>query len=181
MRFVVVNGPPGSGKSTLATRLAMELDWPLIAKDDIKEALGDALDVGGQEWTQRLSAASFEVMWAVAARAPHAVLEGNFYPSAATRLRALDGRSSRSSADVRYRCAGIGSSDGFATTTATGSTHRTCHRWSSSNSSPSRSESALSSRSAPRVTLMSRGSSNGSTRAGERCGSGRSQALARFS
>ncbi len=90
MRFVVVNGPPGSGKSTLATRLAMELDWPLIAKDDIKEALGDALDVGGQEWTQRLSAASFEVMWAVAARAPHAVLEGNFYPSAATRLRALD-------------------------------------------------------------------------------------------
>ena len=90
MLFVVVNGPPGSGKSTLATRLAMELDWPLIAKDDIKEALGDALDVGGQEWTQRLSAASFEVMWAVAARAPHAVLEGNFYPSAATRLRALD-------------------------------------------------------------------------------------------
>ena len=72
MLFVVVNGPPGSGKSTLATRLAIELDWPLIAKDDIKEALGDAL------------------MWAVAARAPHAVLEGNFYPSAATRLRALD-------------------------------------------------------------------------------------------
>lgn len=90
MLFVVVNGPPGSGKSTLATRLAIELDWPLIAKDDIKEALGDALDVGGQEWTQRLSAASFEVMWAVAARASHAVLEGNFYPSAATRLRALD-------------------------------------------------------------------------------------------
>jgi len=90
MRFVVVNGPPGAGKSTLASRLAIDLGWPLIAKDDIKEALGDALDVGGQEWTQRLSAASFEVMWAVAARAPHAVLEGNFYPSAATRLRALD-------------------------------------------------------------------------------------------
>ena len=90
MRFVVVNGPPGSGKSTLAARLAIELGWPLIAKDDIKEALGDALDVGGQEWTQRLSAASFEVMWAVAARAPHAVLEGNFYPSFAARLRSLD-------------------------------------------------------------------------------------------
>jgi glucokinase len=90
MRFVVVNGPPGSGKSTLATQLAIELDWPLIAKDDIKEALGDALDLGGQEWTQRLSAASFEVMWAVAGRAPHAVIEGNFYPSAAMRLRALD-------------------------------------------------------------------------------------------
>jgi adenylylsulfate kinase-like enzyme len=90
MRFVVVNGPPGSGKSTLASQLAIELDWPLIAKDDIKEALGDALDVGGQDWTQRLSAASFEVMWAVAARVPRAVLEGNFSPSAATRLEALD-------------------------------------------------------------------------------------------
>jgi adenylate kinase family enzyme len=90
MRFVVVNGPPGSGKSTLASLLAVELDWPLIAKDDIKEALGDALDVGGQEWTQRLSAASFEVMWAVAARSPQAVLDGNFYPSPAKRLHALD-------------------------------------------------------------------------------------------
>src|SRR4051812_7508756 len=90
MRFVVVNGPPGSGKSTLASRLASELEWTLIAKDDIKEALGDALDVGGQKWTKRLSAASFEVMWAVATRAPHAILEGNFSPSAGTRLRALD-------------------------------------------------------------------------------------------
>ena len=100
MRFVVVNGPPGSGKSTLASRLASELAWPLIAKDDIKEALGDALDVGGQKWTQRLSTASFEVMWAVAARAPHAVLEGNFAPSASTRLRALDA----SPAEVFCRC-----------------------------------------------------------------------------
>jgi predicted kinase len=90
MRFVVVNGPPGSGKSTLASVLANALEWPLIAKDDIKEALGEALDVGGQEWTQRLSGASFDVLWAVAARAPHAVLEGNFYPTAAARVRALD-------------------------------------------------------------------------------------------
>ena len=100
MRFVVVNGPPGSGKSTLASQLASELDWPLIAKDDIKEALGDALNVGGQDWTQRLSAASFEVMWTVAARAPHALLEGNFYAGAATRLRSLDPRP----AEVFCRC-----------------------------------------------------------------------------
>lgn len=72
----------------------------MIAKDDIKEALGDALDVGGQAWTQRLSAASFDVMWAVAARTPHAVLEGNFYDSAASRLRALDG----APAEVFCRC-----------------------------------------------------------------------------
>jgi predicted kinase len=176
MLFVVVNGPPGSGKSTLATRLAMELDWPLIAKDDIKEALGDALDVGGQEWTQRLSAASFEVMWAVAARAPHAVLEGNFYPSAATRLRALD----QAVLEVFCRCPLQVCRDRFERRLRDDNRHRvhprTFHRWSSSNSSPSRSESVLSSRSAPRVTLMSRESSNGSTRAAERCGSGRSQA-----
>lgn len=90
MRFVVVTGPPGSGKSTLALRLAKRLDWPLIGKDDIKEAFGDGLDVGGQDWTERLSAASFEVRWAVAARCPRAVLEGNFYPGAAARLRSLD-------------------------------------------------------------------------------------------
>jgi adenylylsulfate kinase-like enzyme len=41
--FVIVAGPPGSGKSTLAMSLAPELGLPLIAKDEIKEALMDVL------------------------------------------------------------------------------------------------------------------------------------------
>lgn len=41
--FVLVAGWPGSGKSTLAAALATRLDLPLLAKDEIKEALMDAL------------------------------------------------------------------------------------------------------------------------------------------
>ena len=41
--FVLVAGWPASGKSTLATGLAAELGLPLLAKDEIKEALMDGL------------------------------------------------------------------------------------------------------------------------------------------
>ena len=41
--FVLVAGWPGSGKSTLAAALAAELGLPLLAKDEIKEALMDGL------------------------------------------------------------------------------------------------------------------------------------------
>lgn len=41
--FVLVGGWPGSGKSTLAVALAAELGLPLLAKDEVKEALVDAL------------------------------------------------------------------------------------------------------------------------------------------
>lgn len=90
VRFVVVNGPPGSGKSTLAAPLAVELGIPLLAKDIIKEALGESLPLSGAEWSGPLSVASFEVMWALAEYCPHAVLEGNFYPAAVERLQELD-------------------------------------------------------------------------------------------
>ena len=41
--FVLVAGWPGSGKSTLAAALAAELGLPLLAKDEIKEALMEGL------------------------------------------------------------------------------------------------------------------------------------------
>ena len=41
--FVLIGGIPGSGKSTLAIALAAELELPLLAKDEIKEALMDAV------------------------------------------------------------------------------------------------------------------------------------------
>jgi len=41
--FVLVAGWPGSGKSTLAGALAPRMGLPLLAKDEIKEALMDAL------------------------------------------------------------------------------------------------------------------------------------------
>jgi predicted kinase len=79
--FVLVAGPPGSGKSTLAAPLAGELGLPLIAKDDIKEAL---MEVLGRPTTvpqsQRLGRAAVMAMLAVAEASRSGVLDSTFYP-----------------------------------------------------------------------------------------------------
>lgn len=76
--LVLVTGPPGAGKSTLARPVAAELELPLIAKDVIKEALAVALPPADVAESQRLGAAAYEVMFALAREAPSAVLEANF-------------------------------------------------------------------------------------------------------
>ena len=81
--LVVVSGAPGSGKTTLAGRISEELRLPLLAKDRIKEALGDALgmppDVSGSE---RLGRAAYAAMFALAAETLVAgqgvIVESNF-------------------------------------------------------------------------------------------------------
>jgi len=80
----VVSGPPASGKTTLARRLAGDLGWPLLAKDDFKESLFDALGTGDAAWSRRLSEAAVAAQLA-AARAlvlagQAVVVEGNFRP-----------------------------------------------------------------------------------------------------
>jgi predicted kinase len=81
-RVVLVSGAPGAGKSALAGPLAAELGFALLAKDRIKETLAEVLGDGSGElaWSTRLGAASMELMWALAAEAPAAVLEANFWP-----------------------------------------------------------------------------------------------------
>ena len=91
--FVLVAGWPGSGKSTLAAALAPRLGLPLLAKDEIKEALMDAL---GRPQTvaesQRLGQAAVLAMLRVARRCPGAVLDSTWFDYARPAARALPGR-----------------------------------------------------------------------------------------
>jgi predicted kinase len=94
-QIVIVSGPPASGKTTIAGPLAAELGFVLIAKDRIKETLHDALGLGADvdlAWSRRLGAAAMDLLWALAADAPAAVLEANFWAGDArheARVRAL--------------------------------------------------------------------------------------------
>jgi predicted kinase len=80
--LAIVTGAPGSGKTTVARALATELNLPLPAKDDIKEALYDALGAGDREWSRKLGSATYEVLFAVARRfldsGTSCILESNF-------------------------------------------------------------------------------------------------------
>lgn len=60
-----MSGPPGSGKTTLARPLAGELELPLIRKDAIKEALGDAIGAPDYEASRRLGAISLQLLRAL--------------------------------------------------------------------------------------------------------------------
>jgi predicted kinase len=89
--LIVVAGAPGAGKTTLARGLAERLEVPLLAKDDVKEALFDSLGTGDRDWSRRLGAATYEVLFVVAGRLLEAgvsfVLESNF--TSAEPFRAL--------------------------------------------------------------------------------------------
>lgn len=65
--LVIVSGAPGSGKTTLARRLALDLRVPILSKDDLKEALADAIgappDVPA---SMRLGAGAYAMLYFVA-------------------------------------------------------------------------------------------------------------------
>src|SRR5215831_7472816 len=91
--FVLIGGIPGSGKSTLAVALAAELELPMLAKDEIKEALMDAV---GEPPTvaesQRLGRAAVLAMLRVARRYPGAVLDSTWYRYTEPLVRQLPGQ-----------------------------------------------------------------------------------------
>ncbi len=82
-KVVLISGAPGVGKTTLAGPLAVALNFTLIARDDIKETLYEALDgrPNDLEFSRKVGAASWEVLWMLASKAPAVVLESNFRPN----------------------------------------------------------------------------------------------------
>ncbi|MGB3732914.1 AAA family ATPase [Microbacterium sp.] len=62
-RLIVVNGMAGAGKTTLAKPLAAALGMPLVSKDAIKEALGDA--VAAPLLTREIGALAADVLWRI--------------------------------------------------------------------------------------------------------------------
>jgi predicted kinase len=78
--FALVGGWPGSGKSTLAEALATEMSVPLLAKDEIKEALMDALGRPASiAESRRIGEAAVRTMLAVARRCPAAILDSTWF------------------------------------------------------------------------------------------------------
>jgi predicted kinase len=81
--LVVVSGAPGAGKTILAGRLSIDLSLPLLAKDELKEAIGEELgsphDVGE---SQRIGRAAYALLFRLAGRLLEAgfggILESNF-------------------------------------------------------------------------------------------------------
>ena len=81
--LVIVSGAPGAGKTTLASKIAEQLPLPLLCKDELKEALYDALGSPDAERSRQIGKAAYGVLYAVLRRlldaGVGAVLESNFY------------------------------------------------------------------------------------------------------
>ncbi|MDR2997977.1 MAG: ATP-binding protein [Microbacterium sp.] len=62
-RLIVLNGMAGAGKTSLAKPLAAELGVPVVSKDAIKEALGDAVDTPLP--TRAVGALAADALWRI--------------------------------------------------------------------------------------------------------------------
>src|SRR5436305_11454514 len=91
---VLINGWPCTGKTTLAVRLAEMLSLPMVAKDGVKELLYETLGYSDRPWSQKLGAASYELIYyfieAQVKAGKSLIAEANFHPeSAGPRLQRL--------------------------------------------------------------------------------------------
>lgn len=88
--LIVVTGPPGSGKTTLGRRVADTFHVPFFNKDGIKELLFDTLGWSDREWSKRLGAATYRILYHIIEAELRAsasfVVESNFDPALANEV-----------------------------------------------------------------------------------------------
>lgn len=90
--YVLVGGWPGSGKTTVARALAEVLDCAYLAKDEVKEALMDALGAPTSvAESRRLGRAAVEAVLRLARGCPAAVIDSTWFDYARDLVRALPG------------------------------------------------------------------------------------------
>ncbi|MEU0882823.1 AAA family ATPase [Lentzea sp. NPDC005914] len=90
--FVLVGGWPGAGKTTLATALGPRLGVPVLAKDEVKEALADGLGQPGTvSESRRLGRAAVLAVLRIARRCPGAVVDSTWFDYTRPLVAALPG------------------------------------------------------------------------------------------
>jgi predicted kinase len=90
--FVLVGGWPGAGKTTLATALGPWLGLPVLAKDEVKEALADELGLPRTvSESQRLGRAAVLAVLRIARRCPGAVVDSTWFDYTRPLVAALPG------------------------------------------------------------------------------------------
>jgi len=90
--FVLVGGWPGSGKTTVSRALALDLGIPHLSKDDVKEALMDALGAPSSvEESRALGRAAVLAVLRAAQGCQAAVIDSTWYPYSEPLVRALPG------------------------------------------------------------------------------------------
>lgn len=85
---ILITGHPATGKTTLAHYLAQALGWPLLYRDGLKEKLADTLGWSDDEWSLKLGAATWELLYHLVetllrAQVAH-IVESNFTSTYAT-------------------------------------------------------------------------------------------------
>ena len=90
--YVLVGGWPAAGKTTVARALASELDIAYLSKDEIKEALMDALGAPSTvEASQELGRAAVAATLRAAKGCRAAVLDSTWFPRALPLVHELPG------------------------------------------------------------------------------------------
>ena len=81
---ILISSLPASGKTTLGRRLAAELSWPYLDKDDFLEALFESQGVGDEKWRRRLSVEADKQFKTAALEQTNTVLVSHWRPRGRT-------------------------------------------------------------------------------------------------